>query len=152
MSGSAFENPHETDAMFPRLEGAQIERLKPFTSQRHFQTGEILFDQGDESHRVFIVLKRKYRDLEDLERGRNRNQSAGPWPGAALWSAAAPAKRALYWRSIGVHSVTSCRGTPPLANSFSGFAMSRAYLIANSINDAAPIGSSYSHGIRVSLL
>jgi len=51
------ETPEQTDSMFPTLDDAQIERLASFGAQRHAQSREILFDQGDANHGVFIVLK-----------------------------------------------------------------------------------------------
>src|SRR5689334_7713077 len=51
------EAPNPSDAMFPRIDEAQIARLAPLGAHRHAQKGEILFDQGDESHGVFIVVK-----------------------------------------------------------------------------------------------
>jgi thioredoxin reductase (NADPH) len=50
------ETPEQLDAMFPRLSDAQIERLRAFGAERRAEAGEILFDQGDEAHGVFIVL------------------------------------------------------------------------------------------------
>src|SRR5580704_7534374 len=50
------ESPEQNDAMFPLLDAAQIERLKPFGSLRSVQAGEIIFDQGDSTHGMFIVL------------------------------------------------------------------------------------------------
>lgn len=44
------------DAMFPKLDEAQIERLRPFGELRHVSAGETVFDQGDSSHGVFVVL------------------------------------------------------------------------------------------------
>ena len=51
------ENPEPTDAMFPALDDAQIARLAAFGEQRRVQQGEILFDQGDAEHGVFVVLE-----------------------------------------------------------------------------------------------
>src|SRR5258708_2813077 len=47
----------QTDAMFPTLDGAQIGRLGSFSTRRHVQPGETLFDLGDDQHGVFIVLE-----------------------------------------------------------------------------------------------
>ena len=51
------ESPQSTDAMFPTLNGAQIERLASFSTRRHAQPGEIVFDRGDDQRGVFIVLE-----------------------------------------------------------------------------------------------
>lgn len=47
----------EQDPMFPRLDAAQIARLIPFGEKLSKQTGEIVFDQGDAQHGVFVVLE-----------------------------------------------------------------------------------------------
>lgn len=46
----------EQDAMFPTLDAAQIARLMPLGDKLSKQKGEILFDQGDATHGVFVVL------------------------------------------------------------------------------------------------
>jgi CRP-like cAMP-binding protein len=51
------EPPESTDAMFPTLGGAQIEQLATFSTGRHAEPGETLFDRGDDQHGVFIVLE-----------------------------------------------------------------------------------------------
>ena len=51
------ENPEPTDAMFPKLDDAQIARLAAFGESRRAGKGEILFDQGDVDHGVFVVLE-----------------------------------------------------------------------------------------------
>jgi thioredoxin reductase (NADPH) len=50
------EAPEQTDSMFPRLDDAQIVRLAAFGEKRRAGAGEILYDQGDVSHGVFVVL------------------------------------------------------------------------------------------------
>src|SRR5438270_9095155 len=52
----AAEAPEQTDPMFPKLDEAQIARLKGFGEQRRAKAGEILFNQGDANHGVFVVL------------------------------------------------------------------------------------------------
>lgn len=44
------------DAMFPKLDDAQIERLAAFGSKRHAEPGEVLIDLGDVGHGVLVVL------------------------------------------------------------------------------------------------
>ncbi len=48
--------PEQVDMMFPRLDDAQIARLTPLGEQRRARAGEILYDQGDVTHGVFIVI------------------------------------------------------------------------------------------------
>src|SRR5271168_4991479 len=47
----------EADPTFPVLTEAQIARLTPFGEPRLVQTGEILFDQGDSLHGVYLILE-----------------------------------------------------------------------------------------------
>src|ERR1700722_2835468 len=47
----------ETDPKFPALSDAQIERLVPSGEKRHAPAGEILYDQGDDNHGIFLVLE-----------------------------------------------------------------------------------------------
>ena len=51
------ETPEPTDAMFPTLDGGQIERLASSSTRRHAPPSEILFDRGGDQHGVFIVLE-----------------------------------------------------------------------------------------------
>src|ERR1700685_2717119 len=46
----------QIDAMFPALTDAQIARLSAFGQQRRVEAREIVFDQGDASRGVFIVI------------------------------------------------------------------------------------------------
>jgi len=50
------ENVEVTDGMFPKLDEAQIARLMPLGEVRLVDAGEIVFDQGDSEHGVFVVL------------------------------------------------------------------------------------------------
>jgi thioredoxin reductase (NADPH) len=51
------ETPEQTDATFPRLDDAQIARLAPFGVRGQVAAGEMLFDQGDAVHGVFIIVE-----------------------------------------------------------------------------------------------
>ena len=51
------ETPEQFDSMFPKLEDAQIAHLAAFGERRSALPGEILFDQGDVTHGVFVVLE-----------------------------------------------------------------------------------------------
>jgi thioredoxin reductase (NADPH) len=46
----------EPDPKFPELTDQQIERLVPLGETRQVQTGEVVYDQGDETHGIFLVL------------------------------------------------------------------------------------------------
>src|SRR2546423_15538744 len=43
--------------MFPQLDDAQIARLAPFGQQGDVDAGQVVVDQGDSHHGIFIVLK-----------------------------------------------------------------------------------------------
>src|SRR5579863_4822721 len=51
------ENVGATEGMFPTLDEAQIARLLPLGQERRVAAGEIVFDQGDSEHGVFVVLE-----------------------------------------------------------------------------------------------
>ena len=51
------EKIESTDGMFPQLDEAQMTRLMPLGQERRFSAGEIVFDQGDSEHGVFVVLE-----------------------------------------------------------------------------------------------
>jgi thioredoxin reductase (NADPH) len=51
------ETPEQFDAMFPQLDEAQIARLAPFGVRGQVAAGDVLFDQGDAIHGVFIIIE-----------------------------------------------------------------------------------------------
>ena len=50
------ERPNQTDPMFPTLHGTQIDHLASFVPPKRASQREILFDQGDATHGVFVVV------------------------------------------------------------------------------------------------
>lgn len=50
------ESIYSTEAMFPKLDDDQIERLSKCGHRRRAEKGEILFDQGDSDRGVFVVV------------------------------------------------------------------------------------------------
>src|SRR5580693_9006476 len=50
------QDPSDLESMFPTLDDAQLADLAAFGEQRKVEAGEILFDQGDSTHGVFVVL------------------------------------------------------------------------------------------------
>src|SRR5580700_8400714 len=50
------ETAEQLEAMFPKLDDAQVARLADFGRQRRAAADEILFDLGDADHGVFVVL------------------------------------------------------------------------------------------------
>ncbi len=49
------DSPEQIEAMFPKLDDAQIARLSEFGERRTTQAGEVLFEQGDSTHGVMVV-------------------------------------------------------------------------------------------------
>jgi thioredoxin reductase (NADPH) len=147
------EPPEQTDSMFPKLDDAQIERLAAFGEKRHAGAGEILYDQGDASHGVFVVLD---GSLEIV--GISRDDAV---PKVLL--------RGMFTGEVnqlsGRRSLVRCRtreassilevGRENLRRIFQAdatlgeiflraFLLRRIYLIAHSAGDALLIGSSHS--------
>jgi len=51
------ETPEQIDSMFPALNDAQVARLAEFGERRQVPAEEIVFEQGDAHHGVFVVLE-----------------------------------------------------------------------------------------------
>jgi thioredoxin reductase (NADPH) len=142
-----------TDSMFPKLDDAQIARLAAFGEQRQAGAGEILYDQGDVSHGVFVVLDGSIEIL-----GVSRDESVLRVLGRGMFTGEVN-------QLSGRRSLVRCRareassilevGRDNLRRIFQtdatlgeiflrAFLLRRAYLIANSAGDALLIGSSHS--------
>ena len=63
------DSPQTLDAAFPTLTDRQIERLGAFGRCRSTQSGEVLFDQGDSTHGIFVVLEGTLEILAVSARG-----------------------------------------------------------------------------------
>src|SRR5690348_7866121 len=50
-------SPQLPDPMFPKLTDEQIERLAAFGQQGDVGAGDVIVEQGDSRHGIFIVLK-----------------------------------------------------------------------------------------------
>jgi len=148
------EIPQSTDAMFPTLDDGQIERLALFSTRRHAQPGEILFDQGDDSHGVFNVLEgsieiagisnRQESELRILGRGAftgEVNQLSGR---RSLVRCRAREESVVL--ELGRTSLRQVMQTDAALGEIflRSFVLRRVYLIANSVGDAVLIGSSHS--------
>jgi thioredoxin reductase (NADPH) len=84
----------QIDEMFPALTDAQIARLSAFGEQKRVDAGEIVFDQGDASRGVFVVLEGSIevtnvtKDHEDVLRVLRRGEFTGEvnqLSGGAVW-------------------------------------------------------------------
>ena len=71
------ETPEQINAMFPLLDDAQIARLRAFGEERQARPGEILFDQGDTDHGVFVVLDGSIEVVEVSSGGESALRTVG---------------------------------------------------------------------------
>lgn len=148
------ENPPSTDAMFPTLGEAQIERLASFSTRRQAQPGEILFDQGDDQHGVFIVLEGSI-ELVGIS-NHHESELTVLGPGAFTGEVnqlsgrrslvRCRAREASVVLELGRTSLRRVMQTDAALGEIllRAFVLRRVYLIANSVGDAVLIGSSHS--------
>jgi thioredoxin reductase (NADPH) len=144
----------QTDSMFPLLSAAQISRLDAFGERRPMRSGDILYDQGDISHGIFVVLEGSVEILSVSTNGEAvlRTLGQGAFTGEVN-------------QISGRRSLVRCRARedgsvlevsranlqrvmqtdPALGEIFlSAFLLRRVYLISNSVGDAVLVGSSHS--------
>ncbi len=148
------ESAEPTDAMFPTLDQAQIERLIPLGQQREVSAHEIVFDQGDSEHGVFVVLEGSI-ELVNLANGQETvlmvhgpgkftgevNQLSGRR--SLVRCRAHQASKLLEISRANLQTVMQNDAT--LGELFlRAFILRRVYLINNSVGDAVLIGSSNS--------
>ena len=146
--------PNETDPMFPLLDAAQMEQLAPFASQRRARVGEVLFDQGDGSHGVFVVVSGSI-EIAGVTSG-NETPLRVLGPGAFTGEVnQLSGRRSLVRCRARDESVLLELARPSLRQLMQtdatlgeiflrAFVLRRVYLIANSVGDAVLIGSSHS--------
>ena len=140
--------------MFPKLSGAEIERLKPLGRLRDFAAGEIVFDQGDPSHGVFIVLSGTL-EIVGVSHGKEdvlRLIVEGDFTGEV--SLLSERRSLVRMRAREASSLieidrsslrTLLQTDAALGELFlSAFIRRRVYLIAHSVGDAVLVGSSHS--------
>jgi len=148
------ETSEQLDAMFPVLTDAQMERLSAFGEQRRAESGEIVFDLGDASHGVFVVLDGSIevanvtKDREDpirlLKRGEftgEVNQLSGRR--SLVRCRAREASNLLEIARSNLRDVMQT-DTELGEILLRAFMLRRVYLIAHSVGDAVLIGSSHS--------
>ena len=148
------ENPTPIESMFPQLEATQIARLVPFGRHRIAQPGEILFEQGDEAHGIFVVLSGSIeifgisngdaKLLQTLKAGTftgEVNQLSGRR--ALVRCRAAETSELLEIDRASLRRIMQTEAS--LGEIFlRAFIQRRVYLVANSVGDAVLIGSSHS--------
>ncbi len=148
------ETLQQTDPMFPKLDDAEIERLSSFAPPRDVPAGEILYDLGDDTHGVFVVVegaleifgvaKGTETVIRVLERGQftgEVNQISGRR--SLVRCRMRDAGRVL---EIGRACIRKIMQTEVALGEIllRAFVLRRVYLIANSVGDAVLIGSTHS--------
>jgi thioredoxin reductase (NADPH) len=142
------------DAMFPKLSAAQMEQLEALGRRRDFAAGEIVFDQGDASHGVFIVVDGRL-EIVSLSQGKEsvlRIIEKGDFTGEV--SLLSDRRSVVQLRARDASSLIEIdrsavrnilRTDAALGELFlSAFIRRRVYLIANSVGDAVLVGSGHS--------
>src|SRR5438552_9217227 len=144
----------QTDPMFPKLDDAQTAQLAAFGEQRRARPGEVLFDQGDADHGVFVVLDGSIEivgvsngdeaSLRVLERGAftgEINQLSGRR--SLVQCRAREASTLLEISRANLQRMMQT--DTALGEVFlSAFLLRRVYLITHSVGDAVLFGSSHS--------
>jgi thioredoxin reductase (NADPH) len=148
------EDVQPTDGMFPKLDEAQIARLVPLGQQRQVAAGEIIFDQGDSEHGVFVVLEGSI-ELASVANGQESlltvhgvgmftgevNQLSGRR--SLVRCRARLASRLLEISRANLQRIM--QNDAALGEVFlRAFILRRVYLISHSVGDAVLIGSSNS--------
>jgi thioredoxin reductase (NADPH) len=148
------ETPEQHHSRFPKLTGVQLAYLAAYGTPRHANAGEILFDQGNADHGVFVVLSGSI-EIVGVTKGAE-----------ALVSVLGPAEFTGEVNQLsGRRSLVLCRALETselieidrsnlrhvmqtdavLGDVFlRAFLLRRVFLIANSVGDAVLIGSAHS--------
>jgi thioredoxin reductase (NADPH) len=148
------ENVEFPDGMFPKLDDAQIARLMPLGQERLVAAGEIIFDQGDTEHGVFVVLEGSI-ELVSVTNGQEAIlavHGVGKFTGevshlsgrrALVRCRAGLASRLLEISRANLQRIM--QDDAALGEVFlRAFIMRRVYLISHQVGDAVLIGSSNS--------
>ena len=142
--------PESMDPMFPRLDAAQIARLMPFGQQRQAQPGEVVVDQGDSHHGIFVVLEGGL-DLLNASTGDAPIRVIGPGEFTGEVNMLSGRRSLITLRAREVSSVLEIdranlrhimQTDVALGEIFlNAFIQRRVYLVAHSVGDAVLIGS-----------
>jgi len=148
------ETAEQLDAMFPLLDDAQIARLAEFGKQRRVAAGEILFDQGDAQHGVFVVLDGSIEivSVANGEEAVIRVLGQGTFTGEVTQLSGrrslvqGRAHESSLVLEVGRENLRRIMQTDAVLGEkfLRAFLMRRVYLIAHSVGDAVLIGSSHS--------
>jgi len=148
------ELSEQTDPMFPLLDDAQMARLAPFGEQRQVQAGDVLFDQGDVDHGVYIVLDGSI-ELVGISAGGEtllRTLGHGAFTGEVNHLSGrrtlvkCRAREASSLIEIGRANLQHMMQTDAALGEIflAAFLLRRTYLISHSVGDAVLVGSSHS--------
>jgi len=150
MADPAELNPQ----MFPRLDPGQIQRLRAFGIQGDVQPGDILFDIGDVSHGVFVVIAGAVEVLAVSADTENliRVLSPGMFTGEVNQLSGRRSLVRCRAREAGVILELSRPNLQRLMQTdvalgelfLTAFLLRRVYLIENAVGDAILIGSTHS--------
>jgi thioredoxin reductase (NADPH) len=148
------ESPEQTASMFPTLDQAQIDYLGSIGTKRTVQAGEIVFDQGDESHGIFVVLTGSLEIIAVSSGAETGFRVVGPGAFTGELNQLSGRRSLVRCRARESSSVLeiarSClqrimRTDVALGELFlRAFVLRRVYLVDHSIGDAVLIGSSHS--------
>lgn len=140
-----------TEGMFPTLDQGQIARLAPLGQERRFPAGEIIFDQGDSEHGVFVVLEGSI-ELASVVNGQEASlavHGAGKFTGevnqlsgrrSLVRCRAHEPSRLLEISRANLQRLM--QNDPELGEVFlRAFILRRVYLITHAVGDAVLIGS-----------
>jgi thioredoxin reductase (NADPH) len=142
------------DAMFPKLDEAQIARLMPLGRELQVAAGEIVFDLGDSEHGVFVVLNGSI-DMFSLLNGEETLlmvRGAGMFTGEVnLLSGRRSLVRCRAHEASKLLEISRANLQIVMQNDTAlgevflrAFILRRVYLITHSVGDAVLIGSSNS--------
>jgi thioredoxin reductase (NADPH) len=148
------ETSEQLDAMFPALTDAQVGRLSAFGKQRRVEAHEIVFDQGDASRGVFVVLEGSIeavnvsKDHEDSLRVLHRGEFTGE---VNQLSGRRSLVRCRAREASNLLEIARSDLRRVMQNDaelgeilLRAFMLRRVYLVAHSVGDAVLIGSSHS--------
>lgn len=148
------ESPEQLELMFPRLDDAEIARLSAFGERQQRQAGDVLYDQGDVTHGVFIVIEGSIEIVNVSTAGESviRVLERGAFTGEVNQISGrrslvrCRARETCTVLEIGRTSLQHLMQTDAgLGEMFlRAFLLRRGYLIAHSAGDALLIGSGYS--------
>ena len=148
------ETSEQLDAMFPALTDAQVGRLAAFGKQRRVEAHEIVFDQGDASRGVFVVLEGSIeavnvsKDHEDSLRVLHRGEFTGE---VNQLSGRRSLVRCRAREASNLLEIARSDLRRVMQNDaelgeilLRAFMLRRVYLVAHSVGDAVLIGSIHS--------